>query len=423
MIDDDLAGLKKVATDYTSATEKYDTTSKVLDKKVSSVVHEAGWTGDGADAFQTVWGHDSTIGAALAEAMSQVSDVVTVLSEELEKAKGDLGDVQDTARAAGLTLDSQGGATGKADQQAELDAYQKGRDAALKRAQDARQLATASLNSVLDQMLGKGNPNQYNGADYCTLSEVLRGLYTTPAALTQESAKKLEALKQSAKDLKREARKLPKGGAEWNEKLQQRRAARAALSDQRLRAASVEGWQSKVKGSGAARVTIGEIAENYRVRGAGPMGKFGAVSTGLTGAMVGLQMYDDHRTRGWSYKEAFARDATPAAVGMAAGTYAEGVLVGAATSNPAVAAGVVAAVGIGYGVGTFGYELTHNAHWGSNIHKYGVVSGIGHSFADAGQAWVDNDVKAMWHKGEDTAKAAWHKGTSGVKKVWHGIFG
>ncbi|MFI0740895.1 hypothetical protein ACH4PU_22830 [Streptomyces sp. NPDC021100] len=422
MIDDDLAGLKKVATDYTSATEKYDTTSKVLDKKVSSVVHEAGWTGDGADAFQTVWGHDSTIGAALAEAMSQVSDVVTVLSEELEKAKGDLGDVQDTARAAGLTLDSQGGATGKADQQAELDAYQKGRDAALKRAQDARQLATASLNSVLDQMLNKGDPRLLNGADSFTWAEILRGLYTTPAALSQESAKKLAKLQQEAKDLKREARKLPKNSDAWNEKLRERRLVRAKLTEQRLRTASVEGWQRRVKGSAAARVSIGDIAENYRVRSAGVMGRFGAVSTGLTGAMVGFQMYDDHRNRGWSWRESFARDATPAAAGMWVGGAAESAFIGASASNPVIAAGVLGGVAVGYGVGTFGYELTH-AHWGDNIHRYGVFRGIGHSIGEASNAWIDNDVVAMKDKTVETAKKVGSSIGSGVKKVWHGVFG
>ncbi|WP_372407584.1 hypothetical protein [Streptomyces luteireticuli] len=423
MIDDDIAGLKKVATDYTSATEKYDTSSKVLNKKVDGVVHEAGWSGEGATAFQTVWAHDGTVGAAMSEAMSQVSDVIGVLTEELDAAKRDLGDAQDKARAAGLTLDSQGGATGKADQQTALDAWQSGRDAALKRAQDARELATGSLNSVLDQMLGKGDPNQLNGADVCTLSEVMRGLYTTPAALTQESAKKLEALKQEVKDLKRGHNKLPKGSDAWNERLQERRAARAELSKQRLRTASVEGWESRTKGSGPARTTIGEIAEDYRVRGAGPLNKLGAASTALTGAMVGLQMYDDHRTRGWSYQEAFARDATPAAAGMAAGAWAEGAIIGASASNPMIAVGVVGGVALGYGVGTFGYELTHNAHWGSNIHKYGVVSGIGHSLADAGTAWVDNDLVAMRDKTVETAKHVGSGIKNGAKKVWHGIFG
>ncbi|MGI5337892.1 hypothetical protein ACQEVS_11070 [Streptomyces sp. CA-181903] len=423
MIEDDIAGLKKVATDYTSATEKYDTTSKVLDKKVSGVVHEAGWAGDGADAFQTVWAHDGTIGAALAEAMSRVSDVVTVLSEELERAKHDLGDAQDMARAAGLTLDGQGGAKGTTDQQAALDAYRKDRDAALQRAQDARTLAGDSLRSVLDQMLNKGNPNLLNGADSFTWAEILRGLYTTPAALTQESAQKLAKLRQEVKDLKRQARKLPKNSGAWDKMLADRRSARAALSEQRLRTASVQGWQQRVKGSATARVTIGDIAEKYRVRGAGPVvGRFGAVSTGLTGAMVGLQMYDDHRTRGWSWRESFARDATPAAVGMWAGAGAESLIVGASASNPVVAVGVLGGVAVGYGVGTFGYELTH-AHWGDKIHKYGVLKGIGYSIGEAGGKWIDNDLVDMKDKTVETAKKVGSGIKGGVKKAWHGIFG
>ncbi|GAA0383397.1 hypothetical protein [Streptomyces luteireticuli] len=422
MIDDDIAGLKKVATDYTSATEKYDTSSKVLNKKVDGVVHEAGWSGEGATAFQTVWAHDGTVGAAMSEAMSQVSDVIGVLTEELDAAKRDLGDAQDKARAAGLTLDSQGGATGKADQQTALDAWQSGRDAALKRAQDARTSATHSLNAVLDQILNKGDQNQYNGADTCTLAEVLRGLYTTPSALTQESAKKLEKLQQVARDLKKGQKELPHGSDAWQKRLAERREVRAKLSEQRLRTASVEGWESKVKGSGPARLTIGDIAKDYSVRDFGKLGSYGAISTGLTGAMVGLQMYDDHRQRGWSWQESFARDATPAAAGMWAGGAMEGLIVGAGASNPVVAGGVLAGVAVGYGVGTFGYELTH-AHWGDNIHKYGVVNGIGHSFGEAADNWWENDAKGMYHKGENAVKGAWHAGTSGAKKVWHGLFG
>jgi hypothetical protein len=37
--------------------------------------------------------------------------------------------------------------------------------------------------------------------------------------------------------------------------------------------------------------------------------------------------------------------------------------------------------------------LTHDAHWGDNIHNYGVVDGIGHSFADAGSAFVKDNVE------------------------------
>lgn len=422
MIDDDVAGLNAVATDYTSAVGKYDSTSRALNRKVNAVVHEAGWSGEGAEAFQTVWANDGTVAAAISEAMSQVSDIVSVLAEELAAARGDLGDAQDTARAAGLTLDSQGGAEGKADRQAALDAYRKGRDAALGRAQNARELATRSLNSVLDQILNKGDAKVYNGADACTLAEVLRGLYTTPAALSQESAKKLARLRQGAKDLKRGHNKLPRGSDAWNERLQQRRAARAVLSEQRLRTASVEGWRSRVKGSGAARVTIGDIAEDYRVRGVGAVGKLGAASAGLTGAMVGLQMYDDRRTRGWSYGEAFTRDAAPAAAGMAIGTAVEGGIVGASAANPVVALGVVSGVVVGYGVGTLGYELTHNAHWGSNIHKYGVVDGIGHSLAQAGGEWVKNDLEGMKDRGVETAKKVGSGIKSGAENVWHGLF-
>ncbi|KNB52984.1 hypothetical protein [Streptomyces caatingaensis] len=420
MIDDDITGLNGVATDYTSAVGKYDESSKVLNNKVNGIVHEAGWTGEGAAAFQARWAHDGTIAAAMAEAMSQTSDVISLLTEELTGAKNDLADVQETARAAGLTLDSQGGATGKADQQAALDAYRKGRDAALARAQSARESAAQSLNALVDQMLNKGSSTYVNGADVCTLSDVLRGLYTIPAASPEARAKKLEKLRQRAQELKRGTakslahNKLPKGSDDWNRRLQQRREARAKLTEQRLKLTSAEAraLKGRYRLSGPARATFGDISESYGGKGLGAAGKLGAASTVLNAGMVGLQMYDDMRTRNWSWQEALARDATPAAAGMAAGTVVEGGLAAAtAVSVPASAAvglGIVAA----YGVGTFGYELTHSAHWGSNIHKYGVVEGIGRSFGDAGKEWVKSDVVGMTKKVGHTAM-----------KAWHGLFG
>ncbi|KAB7850260.1 hypothetical protein [Streptomyces mobaraensis] len=420
MIDDDITGLNGVATDYTTAVGKYDESAKVLNNKVSGVVHEAGWSGEGATAFQAAWAHDGTIAAAMSEAMSQTSDVISLLTEELTGARHDLADVQDTARAAGLTLDSQGGAQGKAGQQAALDAYQKGRDAALQRAQGARESAAQSLNALIDQILNKGNPNVLNGADTCTLADVLRGVYTIPAASQEANAKKLQRLQQRAKDLKlgnkdmKPHNRLARNSAEWDARLQERRRLRAKLTEQRLKLASVEARAARLPYalSGPARTGIGELTESRFGRNLGLAGRLGAAGTALNVGMVGLQMYDDHRTNGWSYKEAFARDATPAAVGMAVGTGVETGLAGlSAVSLPAsltVGAGVV----VGYGVGTFGYELTHKAHWGRNIHEHGVIEGIGYSFADAGKEWWKSDVKGMGKKIGHTAA-----------KAWHGIFG
>ncbi|GHF45719.1 WXG100 family type VII secretion target [Streptomyces morookaense] len=415
MIDDDIRGLHDVARDYTSAARTLDESSRFLNSKVAGVVHEAGWTGDAASSFQTAWASDGTVQAAMAEAMSQVADVVTVLAEKLAESRQELDAVQDKARAAGLTLDGYGGATGTTDQQAALDAYKSGAEAALSRAQHVRQWAAQQLNGIAAQILPGGSaPATLGPADQLTLAEVLRGLYTTPAAVEEVGHKRLERLTQEAAELKRSHAGFPKGSEEWNHILERRRAARAVHSEQRLRISSVEGWTKKFKGSKGARFTVGEIADQFRGGKAGMVGAVGALSGVLTGAMVYYQAKEDHE-KGWSWGEAVAKDGGPAAVGLVAGVALEGAIAGAAEASAPVvgaAGAVVAGVAVGYGVGTFGYELTHNAHWGRNIHKDGVVAGIGEGFADAGRAWLDND----WQKMEEKAK-------NSAKKVWHGVFG
>lgn len=415
MIDDDIRGLHDVARDYTSAARTLDESSRFLNSKVAGVVHEAGWTGDAARSFQTAWASDGTVQAAMAEAMSQVADVVTVLADKLSDARTELEGVQDEARAAGLTLDGYGGATGTPDRQAALDAYKNGAEAALSRAQHVRQWATRRLNGVAGQILpGDGSPDMLGPADQLTLAEVLRGLYTTPAAVAEVGHERLERLQNRAADLKRAHAGMPRGSEEWDRVLEQRRVTRAALTEQRLKVSSVEGWTSRFKGSRGARLTVGEVADQFRGGRTGAVGAMGALSGVLTGAMVYCQAGEDHE-KGWSWGEAAAKDGGPAVAGLATGILVESgvAAIGAAAPPVAVAAtGVAAGVVLGYGVGTFGYGLTHRAHFSRHIHQDGVIAGIGEGFADAGKAWVDNDVVDMWHKGQNSAK-----------KVWHGLFG
>ncbi|MEU7165231.1 hypothetical protein AB0A70_11385 [Streptomyces morookaense] len=407
MIDDDITGLHDVARDYTSAARTLDESSRFLNSKVAGVVHEAGWTGDAASVFQTAWASDGTVQAAMAEAMSQVADVVTVLAEKLAESRQELDAVQDKARAAGLTLDGYGGATGTTDQQAALDAYKSGAEAALSRAQHVRQWAAQRLNGVAGQILpGGGSPETLGSADQLTLAEVLRGLYTTPAAVAEVGHKRLERLQKQAADLKRAHAGMAKGSEEWDRMLEQRRATRAALTEQRLKVSSVEGWTGKVRGSRGARLTVGEIADRFRGGKTGAMGAMGALSGLLTGAMVYCQAKEDHE-KGWSWGEAVAKDGGPAVAGLATGVLLEGAIVAGAEAVP-VAAAVGAGVFVGYGVGTFGYELTHKAHFGRHIHKDGVVAGIGEGFADAGKEWLKNDVNGIVDKAGNSVKSAWH---------------
>jgi hypothetical protein len=100
--------------------------------------------------------------------------------------------------------------------------------------------------------------------------------------------------------------------------------------------------------------------------------------------------------------------------GLAAGTAAEmgiGAALVAAPEGIAAAGAVVGGTAVAYGVGTYGYygyELVHAGNWGENIHRDGVIEGIGESFGDAGKAWWKNDVKDMGEKIGNTAQSMWH---------------
>ncbi|WP_414168948.1 WXG100 family type VII secretion target [Streptoverticillium reticulum] len=400
MIDDDIRGLHDVARDYTAAAQALDESSRFLNSKVAGVVHEAGWTGEAASAFQTAWASDGTVQAAMAEAMSQVADIVTVLADELSEARHELEAVQDQdqdqgqgqdqgqAQAVGLTL----------------------AEAALSRAQHVRQWAAQRLNGVAGQILPcDGSPETLGPADQLTLAEVLRGLYTAPAAVTEVGHERLERLQKQAADLKRAHAGVPKGSEEWDRMLEQRRTTRAALTEQRMSVSSVEGWAGKFKGSKGARLTVGEIADRFRGGRTGAVGAMGALSGVLTGATVYCQAEEDHE-KGWSWGEAVAKAGGPAVAGLASGVLVESgvAAIGAAAPPVAVAAtGVAAGAVLGYGVGTFGYELTHRAHFSRHIHQDGVVAGIGEGFADAGRAWADNDAVDLWHKGQNSARQVW----------------
>lgn len=409
MINDDITGLYGLNDDYKRLAETLDDSATYLSKKVGRLVQEAGWSGDAADAFQAAWGVDSAIQAAAAEAMHKTRDIVKVLADQLTEVRNAIGDAQDVARQAGLTVDSDGRATGT-DEKA-LDAYEKSLHGQLSKAKRARSWATSKLNDVTAQIVpSKGDPPKLNEADTLTLSEVLRGVYTLPAATAVAGKGKLANLQQAAKEAKRTHRKMRGGTAEWEKLLQERRALRGQIQSQRMSLSSVESWTKAFKGSRAAGLTFGDVTDELRGGKAGVLTGINAAGGILTGAMVFFQAKDDVE-KGWSWPEALLKNGGAAAAGLAAGIGVEAAVAAAPVEVP-VAVSVVGGVAVGYGVGTYAYELVHAGDWSDNIQEKGVVGGIGQSFADAGSAWVENDVKGLAEKAKNS-----------VEGVWNGVFG
>jgi hypothetical protein len=127
---------------------------------------------------------------------------------------------------------------------------------------------------------------------------------------------------------------------------------------------------------------------------------------------TGYSVYEDMHDNGWSPLHAVVADSadTLAGVGAAAGVV---TLAGIFVAD----APVIAVAGVGAVIGYEGTEmataLTHDGHWGANIHQHGVMAGIGHSFEDAGSAFVEDNA--------ETAKKVAGTAKDLATKAWHGI--
>jgi len=79
--------------------------------------------------------------------------------------------------------------------------------------------------------------------------------------------------------------------------------------------------------------------------------------------------------------------------------------------RPAPVAAVVAVgggVALSYGIGTYGYELTHAGNWEAHIRQDGVISGVGEGFADASSAWWKEDAVGLKDRIGSSAKGLWN---------------
>jgi hypothetical protein len=137
-------------------------------------------------------------------------------------------------------------------------------------------------------------------------------------------------------------------------------------------------------------------------------------------AGTGMQSTDDNQKgQDWS-------SAVPEALTANVGGYAAGLLVGAAIVGGAVLFGVsapailIGAVAVGVG-GLIAIEAgaaiteTFHEHWDEDIHKYGVVGGIGAGAWDVVMK-TDNDMLDL---GKKTASTV----TGAISSLWHGVFG
>lgn len=278
----------------------------------------------------------------------------------------------------------------------------------------ARRHAITRLQQVLAQI---GPGEGVNPAQKATIGDALRTLYTLPPAASIRLRDQLAGIRSQRAALKAEWRHLPKDtpadvrAAKWEER-------RGLWADQQAADTKLAGAEAAANDLPLTRAlatpvsrVVPALAEEARLGRL--LGDIPVLGAGAAVAATGFEMYDDMTTKRWSFWHALAADAPPnlAAIGVEAG-------VGAAliTADVSVPVGVVAGVTLaaGYGVGSYGYELTH-VDWAGNIHHGGVVGGTVESFKDAGVATWQNDMYGF-------GKGIGHDATS----LWHhvtGVFG
>jgi uncharacterized protein YukE len=411
----DVAGLHALAFTLTTGEPNVEEISQYLCGKVDALVHDAGWSGDAADAFRGAWEQDAAAIDELAQSVQLAGKIIGNLAADLDSAQSELDGYVEAASKAGVRFDDSGMLPGPYTEPALSAAKQFAKDAqgALAKATAARTKAGEELHGLLAAI----NPEVASDgglgiADLAGLGAVLKGYYVIPKARVESIEGDIAKEKANYKAARAKWKNSPAGSAARRElaaDLKEMRATRTALSGE-LKAA--ESLSDKFKGGEFLDKSLGDA---YRALG-GELEADSKLARGLDGipgldvALAGLatwaQMKDDHE-KGWSWTHALLADGGANGAALAAGIASDFI--------PAV--GPFVSPIISYGVGAAVTEATHEGHWTEHIHDDGVAMGTLEGAADTGKAVWNNDVVGMYHKAtydvEHPVQAA--------KNVWSGI--
>lgn len=436
----DIHGLSRFAGTMYGYMPEIEGVVKALDAKVDQIVHDAGWSGDAADGFRKAWESDSLGATALSGAIEQIGQVVDTLAVNLANFEHALEEAADEARAAGVPVGDDGkpptmpdgpyavnSAGAKA--QATATSYASFYQETMGLAQDARVDASTSLEGLYQQIAPSSSATSgLTTSNKVSLADYLRGFWAVPSANRKAIEDSVEKLGTKAAEAKaawvaaRDARPNPhvKMPQDVKDAL---REARSDLAGAKNELASAESLESKTFGSKLVDTRVGDMfmaldhsAEgddsllSKLLKGGEDVPVIDAVAA-LGGSA--LDSYNDMKD-GEPWYEAIPEDSLSNVAGLAAGAGAgtlatAGVTAGATALGIAGAPviGVTAGVAVGgvvaIGVCDFGENLAHE-DWGGDIHKYGVVEGIGDGIADSGK----KTVKDLGHM----ASSAWHSVTS-----------
>jgi uncharacterized protein YukE len=416
----DIAGLHELARTLNKAAPEFDSAGHALNTQVSDLTGDA-WTGQAAQKFSTAWGRDAKGAGAVSDSLTHISTTVDKLASSLGEAKRKYDHAVASAREAGVPiLEPREQTVLPAGELAKSQEFSAQANSAVTTADAARKQAAAELRplaAALDPEAARTPMSAQQAAelkkmglgDYVKVGAAAADLYAAPAVATSVQSARVAKVEQRYLDAKGAYSEAGgKNSSEYRELKAAKKGALQELKAARGELGKVEKVAGKFHGSRAASTTledplnsIGKDLSKLKIVKAAPV---------VDVAATGYNIYNDIN-HGWNPAEAAVADSTDTLAGVGA---TAGVVALAPEAAPAVAvagAGVV----VGYEATEAVTALTHDAHWGENIQKYGVVDGIGHSFADAGSAFVHNNVETAKKVGNTIADAA--------QGVWHGISG
>jgi hypothetical protein len=387
------SGLKALETECSQVASTITSADHALSQQVAQVVGAGGWSGSAAGAFTSAWDSDSTAGAQLAGAWTQIGTIAANLA-------ADLASLENALEEAAYQLEQQGVAVDPADGTALPDTTANGlacpspqvaannaslasqytayRTQILAQASAVRAQAALSLNAITESLL----PAQKDWGDPVNGLDAVRDLWAIPTAYRREVTEDLAAASKNVDASQRAlweqyiARKAVKGNAARvdSEDVVKAREALAERSALRGRLASAPAENT------GTRLADGDAA------GLGFAGAVGGAVRAIpyvgASAGAGITIWQDREqgeSWGQSVSDGLVSNGAALGTGIAIGT-----AIGAG-SVAAVAAGVVVGGAFAVGVGDF----VHNAfqeNWAGDIQAYGVAGGLVHGLGDTASA-------------------------------------
>jgi uncharacterized protein YukE len=440
LIGGDIGGLAALATRLQSYPPQIGNVVGALNHQVERLVHDAGWWGDAADAFKRRWEVDANGAQALADVVALVAGVISVLATNLRNVEDALEQAAGDARAAGVPVGPGGqppvltaGATPAV--QAAAATYEQEWQVAQDLALRARMDANKQLMDIEGQIgpQANGDGSQLRADQWVTDADYLRGFWAIPAAARLSVQQKLPKLWAERKAAHARFTQAVKVYSRQHLKTPDYIKADRRLTLERFQNASAEldkldELVKKVPLAKRLDVRVGSLlklapglADESRMLKF--LGDIPVIDVAAAVAGTALQSYDDmQKGEDWT---AIPKELTANVGGIVAGV-AAGVAVGAVVvagaaligvSAPAIlviGAGAIVGGAVAVGVGDAITNVWHE-HWDEDIHKYGVVGGIGSGLANVGTNTVHDMGKLATSTGQAISGAA--------SSLWHGIFG